>query len=101
MHENFFIMKKNLVRSSSWTRKAEILLVDTIHGIEMASAAMKFEFTAGKIWCLVTQPDACCFSFRLREDAKGQDLLDAVLKFLHFSRRSKSIPRKAQIKMKL
>lgn len=68
----------------------------------MASAAMKFEFIPGKILCLVTQPDACCFSFRLREDAKGQGLLDAVslVEFLHFSSRSKSIQRKARALMK-
>ena len=44
----------------------------------MASWAMKFEYAVGKLWCLVTQPDACCFSLKLREDAKGQCLLDEV-----------------------
>jgi len=44
----------------------------------MASLATRFEYTPGKIWCLVTQPDSCCFSLKLIESAKGQDLLDEV-----------------------
>eukprot|EP00794_Sanderia_malayensis_P019184 gene19184-21106_t len=44
----------------------------------MARSTLKYEDTVGKIWCIVTQPDDSCLSLKLREDAKGQDLLDAV-----------------------
>lgn len=44
------------------------------------NSTLRFEYTAGKVWCIVTQPDSLCISIKLREDAKGQDLLDAVRK---------------------
>ena len=56
----------------------------------MASLAMKFDYTPGKIWCLVTQPDSCCFSLKLNESAKGQDLLDEVGSNCVLCMRSKS-----------
>ena len=38
----------------------------------------KVSFNQGKIWCLVTQRDNVCFSFKFKEDAKGQDVMDEV-----------------------
>ena len=55
-----------------------------VDGMDKPGNAMKPEYTAGKIWCIVTQPDAICVSLKLREDAKGQDLLDEVMKNLVF-----------------
>ena len=50
----------------------------------MARSTLRFEDTAGKLWCIVTQADSSCISLRPRDDAKGQDLLDAVSsKFQH------------------
>ena len=31
-----------------------------------------------KIWCLVTQRDDICYSFKFKEDAKGQEVMDEV-----------------------
>ncbi|XP_002163269.3 E3 ubiquitin-protein ligase MYLIP [Hydra vulgaris] len=38
----------------------------------------KVSLTQNKIWCLVTQRDNVCFSFKFKEDAKGQDVMDEV-----------------------
>ncbi len=46
--------------------------------METARSTLRFEETAGKITCLVTQPDDNCIYLQLRDDAKGQDLLDTV-----------------------
>lgn len=31
-----------------------------------------------KIWCLITQRDDICYSFKFKEDSKGQEVLDEV-----------------------
>ena len=40
--------------------------------------AAKMADSQPKIWCLVTQRDDVCYSFKFKEDAKGQEVMDEV-----------------------
>ena len=42
------------------------------------TTAAKMADNQPKIWCLVTQRDDVCYSFKFKEDAKGQEVMDEV-----------------------
>ena len=48
------------------------------------ATAVKLADNQPKIWCLVTQRDDVCYSFKFKEDAKGQDVMDEVLNLSYF-----------------